>query len=146
NPSGHAAACRAGAGRHPPGPDRRPRSGGCAVIPASFDYLRPDTINEALEMARCHEDAQFLAGGHALLPEWKLRRSRPSTLIDLGRIAELRGIEIRGTVVRIGAMTTSAEIEYSRAIARTAPLLPQAAGVISDPLIRNRATLGGSLA
>jgi carbon-monoxide dehydrogenase medium subunit len=130
------------------------------VIPAGFDYLRPATIAEALEMASGDEDATFLAGGHALLPEWKFRRTAPSTVIDLGRIGELRGIEIfsdgdapeaggsgrPGEVIRIGAMTTSAEIEHSIGIARTAPLLPLAAAVISDPLIRNRATLGGSLA
>ena len=128
------------------------------MIPAGFDYLRPVTIAEALEMASRHDDATFLAGGHALLPEWKLSRAGPTTLIDLGRIAELRGIEVFGDgsapeaggrpvgVVRIGAMTTSAEIEYSADIARAAPLLPRAAAVISDPLIRNRATLGGSLA
>jgi carbon-monoxide dehydrogenase medium subunit len=111
-------------------------------------------------MAGRHEDATFLAGGHALLPEWKLRRTGSATLIDLGRIGELRGIEVvsdgrapeaggsgrPGGVVRIGAMTTSAEIEYSAEIARAAPLLARAAAVISDPLIRNRATLGGSLA
>jgi aerobic carbon-monoxide dehydrogenase medium subunit len=130
------------------------------VIPAGFDYLRPATIAEALELAIRHEDAAFLAGGHALLPEWKLGRTGPSTVIDLGRIGELRGIEVvsngtcpeaggsgrPGRAVRIAAMTTSAEIEYSADIARAAPLLPQAAAVISDPLIRNRATLGGSLA
>jgi aerobic carbon-monoxide dehydrogenase medium subunit len=130
------------------------------VIPAGFDYLRPATIAQALEMANRHQDAAFLAGGHALLPEWKLNRTGPSTLIDLGRIAELRGIELLsdggareaggsgrpGRAVRIGAMTTSAEIEYSADIARAAPLLARAAAVISDPLIRNRATLGGSLA
>jgi len=128
------------------------------MIPASFDYLRPATIAEALEMASLHEDATFLAGGHALLPEWKLSRAGPATAIDLGHIGELRGIEVfsdgsdpetggrPGGVVRIGAMTTSAEIEYSADIARAAPLLRRAAAVISDPLIRNRATLGGSLA
>jgi len=130
------------------------------MIPAGFEYLRPATIAEALEMASCHQDAAFLAGGHALLPEWKLSRAGPATLIDLGRIGELRGIELLsdggareaggsggpGRTVRIGAMTTSAEIEYSADIARAAPLLPRAAAVISDPLIRNRATLGGSLA
>ena len=130
------------------------------MIPAGFDYLRPATIAEALEMASRHEDATFLAGGHALLPEWKLTRMGPATLLDLGRIAELRGIEVvsdggapeaggsgkPGGLVRIGAMTTSAEIKYSAGIARTVPLLPRAAAVISDPLIRNRATLGGSLA
>jgi carbon-monoxide dehydrogenase medium subunit len=120
------------------------------VIPAGFDYLRPATVTEALEMASRHEDATFLAGGHALLPEWKLRHGRPATLIDLCRVSELHGIDIPEEDgpgrVRIGAMTTSAEIEYSPMIAHTAPLLSQAAAVISDPLIRNRATLGGSLA
>jgi carbon-monoxide dehydrogenase medium subunit len=130
------------------------------VIPAGFDYLRPATIAAALEMASRDEDAAFLAGGHALLPEWKLGHKGPSTVIDLGRIDEIRGIEVfsdggaqetggsggPGEVVRIGAMTTSAEIEYSVGIARAVPLLPLAAKMISDPLIRNRATLGGSLA
>lgn len=130
------------------------------MIPAGFDYLRPATVAEALEMASSEENATFLAGGHALLPKRKLRKAGPSTLIDLGRIAELRRIEILqdrvpprpdgqrglGKVVRIGAMITSAEIEYSPEIARYAPLLAEAAVLISDPLIRNRATLGGSLA
>jgi len=130
------------------------------VIPVGFDYLRPATVAGALEMARGHEDFAFLAGGHALLPEWKLRAKGPSTVIDLGRVGELRGIEVlsdggpqeadgnggAGRAVRIGAMATSAEIEHSAVIARAAPLLPLAAAVISDPLIRNRATLGGSLA
>src|SRR5262249_33074803 len=141
-----------------PGRQRRQGPGRCPVIPADFDYLRPATIAEALEVASRHEDATFLAGGHALLPGGKLRRAGPATLIHLGHIAELRGMEVcgdgsareagsrRGGGVRIGAMTPSAEIEYSADIARTAPLLPSAAAVISDPLIRNRATLGGSLA
>ena len=128
------------------------------MIGTDFDYLRPTSVREALEAASRHEDARFLAGGHALLPEWKLGRTRPPTLIDLSRIAELRGIEVvsgsgqtgadgeADAVVRIAAMTTSAEIEYSPDIARYAPLLAEAAAVISDPLIRNRATLGGSLA
>jgi aerobic carbon-monoxide dehydrogenase medium subunit len=128
------------------------------VIGTDFDYLRPASVGEALEAVSRHEDARFLAGGHALLPEWKLGRTRPPTLIDLSHIAELRGIEVlggsrparagggAGAVVRIAAMTTSAEIEYSPDIARYAPLLAEAAAAISDPLIRNRATLGGSLA
>ncbi len=130
------------------------------MIPADFDYLRPVTIAEALELASRDGDATFLAGGHALLPEWKLKATGPSTVIDLGRIAELREIDVLsddgapeadgtgspGRGVRIGAMTTSAEIEHSADIARAVPLFPLAAAVISDPLIRNRATLGGSLA
>jgi aerobic carbon-monoxide dehydrogenase medium subunit len=134
------------------------------VTPAGFDYLQPTSINEALEMVRRYPEATFLAGGHALLPDSLLpdshrRHPRPSILIDLGRIAELRGIEVleiagsphgaaggAGRRVRIGAMTTSADIECSPDIAHTVPLLSTAAAVISDPLIRNRATLGGSLA
>ena len=121
------------------------------MIPAGFDYLRPATVAGALEMASGHEDFAFLAGGHALLPEWKLQAKVPSTVIDLGRVGELRGIEVLSDdgapeAVRIGAMTTSAEIEHSAHIALAVPLLPLAARVISDPLIRNRATLGGSLA
>jgi aerobic carbon-monoxide dehydrogenase medium subunit len=128
------------------------------VIGTDFEYLRPASVSDALDMASHHEDARFLAGGHALLPEWKLGRTCPPTLIDLSRIAELRGIEVlgngrsdqagggAGAVVRIAAMTTSAEIEFSPDIANHAPLLTEAAAVISDPLIRNRATLGGSLA
>ena len=126
------------------------------MIGTDFDYLRPASVSEALEMASRHEDARFLAGGHALLPEWKLGRTRPPILIDLDRIAELRGIEVlgggrppaggAGIMVRIAAMTTSAEIEHSPDIAHHAPLLAEAAAVISDPLIRNRATLGGSVA
>jgi carbon-monoxide dehydrogenase medium subunit len=135
------------------------------VTPAGFDYLQPTSISQALEMVGLHQDATFLAGGHALLPNSILpdghrRHPRPSTLIDLGRIADLRGIEVlqdagpphgsgsggAGRLVRIGAMTTTADIQYSPDIARTVPLLSTAAAVISDPLIRNRATLGGSLA
>jgi carbon-monoxide dehydrogenase medium subunit len=135
------------------------------VTPAGLDYLRPTSISQALELVRLHQDATFLAGGHALLPDSSLpqrhrRHPRPSILIDLGRIAELRGIQVlqdtgsphtgdsggAGRVVRIGAMTTTADVQYSPDIARTVPLLSKAAAVISDPLIRNRATLGGSLA
>jgi aerobic carbon-monoxide dehydrogenase medium subunit len=135
------------------------------VTVAGFDYLRPTSIGEALEMVSLHEGATFLAGGHALLPDSVLaeghrRHPRPFALIDLGHIAELRGIEVledagsphggdsgrAGRLVRIGAMTTTADIEYSPDVARTVPLLSKAAAVISDPLIRNRATLGGSLA
>jgi carbon-monoxide dehydrogenase medium subunit len=132
---------------------------------AGFDYLQPTSISQALDMISLQHDARFLAGGHALLPdgiqpERHRRHPHPAILIDLGRIAELRGIQVlqeagsphggdssgAGRLVRIGAMTTTADIEYSPDVARTVPLLSKAAAVISDPLIRNRATLGGSLA
>jgi aerobic carbon-monoxide dehydrogenase medium subunit len=135
------------------------------VTAAGFDYLQPTSISQALEMLSLHTGAAFLAGGHALLPdslqpESHRRHRQAAVLVDLGRIAELRGIQVledagsphgggngeAGRLVRIGAMTTTADIERSPDIARTVPLLSKAATVISDPLIRNRATLGGSLA
>jgi carbon-monoxide dehydrogenase medium subunit len=135
------------------------------VTAAGLDYLQPTSIGEALDMISRHRDARFLAGGHALLPDSVLpqrhrRHPQPAILVDLGRIAELRGIRVlqdagspgggdrggAGRLVRMGAMTTTADIQYSPDIARTVPLLAEAAAVISDPLIRNRATLGGSLA
>jgi hypothetical protein len=134
---------------------------GVAAVVAVDAYTAADAMEAVdVDYEPLHRHARFLAGGHALLPASKLRHTRPSTLIDLGRIAELRGIEVvddagtpheggdrgAGGLVRVGAMTTSAEIEYSPGIALTVPLLPKAAAVISDPLIRNRATLGGSLA
>src|SRR5262249_60530204 len=94
--SGHPPASRTGPGRHRPGHHRQQPPGRRPMIGTNFDYLRPASVSEALDMASRHEDARFLAGGHALLPEWKLGRTRPPTLIDLGRIAELRGIEVLG--------------------------------------------------
>jgi aerobic carbon-monoxide dehydrogenase medium subunit len=116
------------------------------VIPAAFDHAAPATLDEAIELLRAG-DARALAGGHALIPDLKHRRARPGLLVDLAGIPDLHGIDVAPDgLVTIGAMTTSAEIEHDRGLAATVPLLTGAAPVISDPLIRNRATLGGSLA
>ena len=118
------------------------------MIPASFDYLRPSTIHELLGvLTDPSAEATLLAGGHGLLPAMKLRALRPRLLVDLARIHDLRGIDIdeARNVIRIGAMTTSGDIERSPLLRSVIPFLPRAARQISDPLIRNRATLGGSL-
>jgi aerobic carbon-monoxide dehydrogenase medium subunit len=116
------------------------------VIPAAFDYTAPTDVDEAIGLLR-GGGARPLAGGHALIPDLKHRRARPRLLVDLAGIPDLHGIDVApdGTVT-IGAMTTSAEVEHDPGLAAAVPLLTGAAPVISDPLIRNRATLGGSLA
>jgi aerobic carbon-monoxide dehydrogenase medium subunit len=117
------------------------------VIAASFDYVTPTRVGEAVALMREHgERARFLAGGHSLIPAMKLRRLRPQLLIDLGGIAELHGVHVGPQVVTIGALTTHGEIAASALLRSVAPLLPEAAKVVSDPLIRNRGTLGGALA
>jgi carbon-monoxide dehydrogenase medium subunit len=116
------------------------------MIPAPFDYHRPADLAEALQLLTRHTpDAALLAGGHTLLPAMKLRHTSPGTLIDIDRIPELRGISVDGGAVRIGAMTTHGEIEHHGALRTAVPLLPAAARLVGDPLVRNRGTLGGSL-
>lgn len=117
------------------------------MIPASFDYERPATLSQARAVLAGRPDATILAGGHLLLPQMKHGRIRPRLLVDLDRIEDLHGITIDPAVgtATIGAMTTSAQIERSAALANAVPLMPRAAAQISDPLIRERATIGGSL-
>jgi carbon-monoxide dehydrogenase medium subunit len=116
------------------------------MYPASFEYYRPKNLKEALSLLRKNKDAKLLAGGHSLLPAMKLRVSSPSALIDIGRIKGLDGIKASKTSVRIGGMTTHAAIESSKEIHKACPVLAEAAGVIGDIQVRNRGTIGGSLA
>ena len=117
------------------------------MIPAEFDYAVPSSLAEALQLLSDHaDDAKLLAGGHSLVPLMKLRLAQPGFLIDLGRIAELRGISQDGGRLRIGAMTTHAEIAASSVVAQAAPALAQAAHEIGDRQVRARGTIGGSLA
>ena len=117
------------------------------MIPAEFEYHRPSSVGEALELlARHGDDAKLIAGGHSLLPAMKLRRSTPSVLIDIGRLDELKNIgEDDGHVV-IGGGVTHHAIESSELIESKAPILAQAASVIGDMQVRNMGTLGGSIA
>jgi carbon-monoxide dehydrogenase medium subunit len=117
------------------------------VIPAEFDYVAPTSLAEALQLLSDNADnGKLLAGGHSLIPLMKLRLAQPAFLIDLGRIPELRGISQEGARLRIGAMTTHAEIASSPVVAQAAPALAQAAREIGDRQVRARGTIGGSLA
>jgi carbon-monoxide dehydrogenase medium subunit len=117
------------------------------MFPASFEYHTPGTIDEAVSLLKQHpDDAKLIAGGHSLLPMMKLRFAQPAHLVDLRKISGLSGIrEIDGAVL-IGATTTHRMIETSAVLTRRIPILPEAAHLIGDPLVRNRGTIGGSLA
>ena len=117
------------------------------MIPASFDYVRPKALEDALAQLREHgEDARVLSGGHSLLPVMKARLADPGVLIDIAHIEGLSGITESEGGVRIGAMTTHAEIENSSLVQEKCRALAEAAGSIGDVQVRNRGTLGGSLA
>ena len=117
------------------------------MIPAQFDYLAPTTVKEALAMLAEHGDrAKLLAGGHSLIPAMKLRLSQPELLVDLGRVKDLSYINEKDGQVRIGAMTTHYQIESSARLRSVCPLLPETASHIGDVQVRNKGTIGGSLA
>lgn len=117
------------------------------MIPPSFDYARPATIDEALALLAEHGDeAKVLAGGHSLIPLLKLRLAQPAVLIDVERIDGLAGIRLDGDEVVIGAMTRHREVEHSELVRAELPLLAAATGRVGDPQVRNRGTLGGALA
>jgi carbon-monoxide dehydrogenase medium subunit len=116
------------------------------MFPAPFDYRVASSLEEAVGLlAQFGEDARVLAGGHSLLPLMKLGLAEPKVLIDLGRLRDLAYIRAEDGVVRIGALTTHAKIEWSERLAEVVPLLPEVARVIGDPQVRNRGTIGGSL-
>lgn len=117
------------------------------MIPASFDYVRPATPAEAVQaLAQAGEDAKVLAGGQSLLPILRLRLAYPSTLVDLGGIAELAGVRDDGDAIVIGAMTTHHDVLHDSLIAEHAPLLAQATRTVADRQVRHLGTFGGSLA
>ena len=116
------------------------------MIAAQFDYVRANTLDEALSLLAQNEDAKLLAGGHSLIPAMKLRLAQPPLLIDLGRIKDLSYIREEDGQIRIGAMTTHYEIESSTLLKKICPLLPECAGHIGDVQVRNKGTIGGSLA
>lgn len=116
------------------------------MIPASFDYESPKTLNEAISLLASREDAKLLAGGHSLLPAMKLRLANPALLIDLGRIGGLDYIRDSGDNISIGALSTHASVAASQVLLSSSPLLAQAAANIGDIQVRNRGTIGGSLA
>jgi carbon-monoxide dehydrogenase medium subunit len=117
------------------------------VIPASFDYVKPSSIEEAVRVyAAAGEDAKILAGGQSLLPILRLRLAYPELVVDLGGIAELTGVRDDGDGIVIGAMTTHADIVGDELVKRHAPLIAQATETVADRQVRHRGTFGGSLA
>jgi aerobic carbon-monoxide dehydrogenase medium subunit len=117
------------------------------MYPASFDYKRPATVEEAIALlARHGDDAKLLAGGHSVIPAMKLRLARPGVVVDIGRIATLNYIREAGSAIAIGATTTHREIESSTLLQAKSPLLAETASHIGDMQVRNMGTIGGSLA
>ena len=116
------------------------------MIPAAFDYLAPTTVDDALEaLAAAGDDVKVLGGGQSLLPILRMRLNAPETVVDLGRIEELRGIREDGDHVVIGAMTCYSDLLDAPLVRRHAALLAQAVEHVADPQIRHRGTLGGAL-
>jgi carbon-monoxide dehydrogenase medium subunit len=117
------------------------------VIPVAFDYTAPSTVDEAVRaLAEAGEDAKVLAGGQSLLPVLRMRLAAPTTLIDLGKISELRGIREDGDALVIGAMTTHHDVQRDHLVAEHASLLKKATDTVADPQVRHRGTFGGSIA
>ncbi|WP_315703916.1 MULTISPECIES: xanthine dehydrogenase family protein subunit M [unclassified Bradyrhizobium] len=113
----------------------------------AFSYFRAETIEQALDAhARAGDDARFIAGGQSLVPALSLRLQAPRLLIDITHIAELRGVERQGDFLRIGALTRHCEMLSEPLIGQFAPLLRAAAPFVAHPAIRNRGTIGGSVA
>ena len=133
--------------RHRNRDPRRSSRGELVLKAAAFDYVRAGSVAEAVALLARHDGAaRLLAGGQSLLLALNLRLSAPELLIDIGHIPALRGIAFTGGTLRIGAMTTHAELAASPEIARHAPLLARAVAHVAHPAIRTRGTIGGSLA
>lgn len=115
------------------------------MIPTAFDYHRATSLDDALARLAAG-DAKLLAGGHSLVPLMKLRLSEPAALIDIARIPELAGIREQGGRIEIGAATIHHAVATSALLTERCPIVAEAASTIGDPQVRNRGTLGGSLA
>jgi aerobic carbon-monoxide dehydrogenase medium subunit len=117
------------------------------MFPANFGYVAARSLDEALQLLNQHgEDAKLLAGGHSLLPAMKLRLASPRTLIDLGTVPGLSNVRLDGDKLAIGAMTVHADVGSSDLVRKHFPGLIDAASVIGDVQVRNRGTIGGSVA
>lgn len=116
------------------------------MIPASFDYYAPTSVEEAIRLLQQHgDDAKILAGGHSLIPLLKLRLTEPKVLVDIGRIPGLSYIRANNGEVAIGALTTHHTLETSELLKQQLPFVAEAAAQIGDVQVRNRGTIGGSL-
>jgi carbon-monoxide dehydrogenase medium subunit len=116
------------------------------MYPGEFDYLRAESVEHALDLLDEHPDAEVLAGGHSLLPTMKSGLADPDTVVDIGDIESMQGIEHDGETTSIGALTTYAEIDDTEQLWDGATALAEAASEIGDTQVRNRGTIGGNLA
>jgi aerobic carbon-monoxide dehydrogenase medium subunit len=116
------------------------------MYPTSFDYHKPRSLAEAADLLTKDPEAKLLAGGHSLLPAMKLRLATPTALVDLSGLKDLAGIQAAGAALRIGALTTHASVASSDAVRSSCPLLAETAAHIGDAQVRNRGTIGGSVA
>jgi carbon-monoxide dehydrogenase medium subunit len=113
--------------------------------PAPFEYHRPTTVEQAVELSDEHDEAEFMAGNQSLGIVMANRLATPDHVIDLGDLEECSFVEVEDATVRIGALTTHRDVERSDALAEAMPMWPEAAGQIAGPRVRNRGTVGGSI-
>lgn len=116
------------------------------MIPARFEYEAAGSVDEAIDLLGRDDDAKLLAGGHSLLPLMKLRLARPALLVDIGRIEELAYVRDAGETLAVGALTRHHDVASDPLVQEHCPLLSHAAGLIGDPQVRHRGTIGGSIA
>ena len=116
------------------------------MIPVAFDYQRAASIDDAIAKLAASDGGKVIAGGHSLVPLMKLRLSEPGTLVDISRIPGLSGIKEAGGRIEIGATTTHNDIATSKLLRDKCPMIAEAASEIGDPQVRNRGTIGGSIA
>lgn len=113
---------------------------------STMDYYRATSVSDAVKALEKNKGAKLLAGGHSLIPAMKLRVANPPMLVDIGHVKGLSGIKVSRKEVKIGALTTHAAVAASEEIKEACPILAEAAALIADPQVRNRGTIGGSLA
>jgi len=116
------------------------------MIPAPFEYELAASIDDAIELLGQSEDAKLLAGGHSLLPLMKLRFARPATLVDIGRLSDLRYVREDGDRIAIGALTRHHDLQRDLLLAKGCGIVAYTAGLVGDPQVRHRGTIGGSVA
>lgn len=115
------------------------------MIPAAFEYHRAGSVEEAIELLGRDEDARLVAGGHSLIPAMKLRIARPTALVDIGRLSDLRYVREDGDQIAIGALTRHAQLAADPVLGQSCAVLARAAAEVGDPQVRHRGTIGGSV-
>ncbi len=116
------------------------------MIPAKFDYEVASSVDHAIELLGSDKDAKLIAGGHSLLPLMRLRLARPELLVDIGRLSDLSYVREDGDTIAIGALTRFRDLQIDDLLAKECPLIPHVCGLIGDPQVRHRGTIGGSVA